>query len=40
VPTGSVYGFLGPNRAGKTTTIRILLGLLRAAAGSGCWRPT
>jgi ABC-2 type transport system ATP-binding protein len=34
VPTGSVYGFLGPNGSGKTTTIRLLLGMLRQRAGS------
>ena len=33
VKTGEVHGFLGPNGSGKTTTIRILLGLLRADAG-------
>ena len=34
VPTGSVFGFLGPNGSGKTTTIRLLLGLLEAEEGN------
>lgn len=34
VRTGEVHGFLGPNGSGKTTTLRILLGLLRADAGT------
>ncbi|NLU72505.1 ABC transporter ATP-binding protein [Streptomyces sp. HNM0575] len=34
VPRGSVFGFLGPNGSGKTTTIRVLLGLIDATEGA------
>jgi ABC-2 type transport system ATP-binding protein len=33
VPSGAIYGFLGPNGSGKTTTIKLILGMLEAQHG-------
>ena len=36
IPKGIIFGFLGPNGSGKTTTIRLLLGLLEPTHGKAC----
>lgn len=33
VPVGSIYGFLGPNGSGKTTTIRLFMGMMKPDSG-------
>jgi len=37
VPKGSVYGILGPNGSGKTTTFGMLLGVIKKSAGEFTW---
>ncbi len=34
IPAGSIYGFLGPNGSGKTTTIRMILDIIKPSSGS------
>ena len=34
VPTGSIYGFIGPNGSGKTTTLRMILRIYQPDSGS------
>jgi ABC-2 type transport system ATP-binding protein len=38
VPAGSMFGFIGRNGSGKTTTMRIICGLLAADSGTVSWR--
>jgi ABC-2 type transport system ATP-binding protein len=38
VPRGSIYGFIGPNGSGKTTTLRMIMNILMPDRGtSRCW---
>jgi ABC-type multidrug transport system ATPase subunit len=34
VPTGTVYGFIGPNGSGKTTTLRMIMRILHPDSGT------
>ena len=34
IPAGELFGFLGPNGAGRTTTIKLLVGLLKPSSGT------
>jgi ABC-2 type transport system ATP-binding protein len=38
VPQGSIYGFIGPNGSGKTTTLRMIMRIYRPDAGAGAIR--
>lgn len=40
VQPGQVTGFLGPNGVGKTTTLRVLLGLVAASSGTATFAGT
>ncbi|EHC89346.1 Putative ABC-type multidrug transport system, partial [Salmonella enterica subsp. enterica serovar Senftenberg str. A4-543] len=35
---GEIFGFLGSNGCGKSTTMKMLTGLLPASEGQACWR--
>ena len=39
VPVGSVYGFIGPNGSGKTTTLRMIMHIIHADQGRIRQRP-
>jgi ABC-type multidrug transport system ATPase subunit len=40
VPTGSIFGILGPNGSGKTTLLGIVMDVLKATSGSFSWSTT
>ncbi len=37
IPKGAVFGILGPNGSGKTTTLGMVLGVVNPTSGSFCW---